>query len=254
MHLSYLSFLINLTNRLRMSGFSNPDSFEKGKADRLRIGLKSGEFPYAAEDVPDPEYFIRKTFETDVQKGYELLFKRYYKPMCSHAVRFVYSKDIAEDIVAEIFCNFWDSKAFQSVQSSFAAYLFGAVRNRCYNFLQKEQNKTLPLDAAVENDPFHSVLPEKMMQYEELYQQVNALVQALPAQCQKIFIMNRFEGKAGKEIASELSLSTRTVEAHIAKALSVLRNGLRHHWIEAVLLVTTGLAGHCPELFSTLTR
>jgi RNA polymerase sigma-70 factor (family 1) len=224
-----------------MSGFTNPDSSEKGGASRMSVIPEHFEGQHSGQNLLDSEFFIRKTFETDIQKGCELLFQRYYKPMCSHAVRFVYSKDIAEDIVAEIFCNFWDNGAFKTVQSSFGSYLFGSVRNRCYNYLQKEQNKTLPLDAAVENDPFSSVLPEKIMQYEELYHQVNTLVQGLPPQCQKVFIMNRFEGKAGKEIASELSLSTRTVEAHIAKALSVLRNGLRHYWIETVLLVEATL-------------
>lgn len=236
-----------------MRVFYNLDSFEKGGTERPGVGLNRPDDAKMRHELPDPEFFIRKTFESDVQKGCELLFQRYYKPMCSHAVRFVYSKDIAEDIVAEIFCNFWDNRAFETVQSSFGAYLFGAVRNRCFNFLQKEQNKTLPLDSAVENDPLHSVAPERIMQYEELYQQVNTLVQALPAQCQKVFIMNRFEGKAGKEIASELNLSTRTVEAHIAKALSALRHGLRHHWVETVLLLGTSLAGH-PDLILTFTR
>jgi RNA polymerase sigma-70 factor (ECF subfamily) len=215
-----------------MSGLTRPDNSDSDESDRGKIAV--GAFSGAGTDG---EFFIRKTFDTDVQKGCELLFQRYYKPMCSHAVRFVYSKDIAEDIVAEIFCNFWDNEAFKTVQSSYGAYLFGSVRNRCFNYLQREQNKTLSLDAVLENDPENSVFPEKIMQYEELYHQVNALVTSLPPQCQKVFIMNRFEGKPGKEIAAELNLSTRTVEAHIAKALSILRNGLRHYWVEILLLV-----------------
>lgn len=224
-----------------MSGFSNRELRQNIGEEGKKIVPEGIGNRISGDHPSDPEFFIRKTFESDVQKGCELLFQRYYKPMCSHAVRFVYAKDIAEDIVAEIFCNFWDNRAFTTVNTSFAAYLFGAVRNRCFNYLQKEQNKTLPLDSAVENDVFHSVLPEKIMQYEELYHQVNILVQGLPAQCQKVFIMNRFEGKGGKEIASELGLSRRTVEAHIAKALSVLRNGLRQYWVETVVLLTTCL-------------
>ncbi|WP_439557078.1 RNA polymerase sigma-70 factor [Dyadobacter sp.] len=223
-----------------MGGFTRPDHSEDQESSSFVAGNAAARAGNGG-GLSDGEFFIRKTFETDVQKGCELLFQRYYKPMCSHAVRFVYSKDVAEDIVAEIFCNFWDNGTYQTVHSSFGAYLFASVRNRCFNYLQKEQNKTLSLDAIAENDPVHSILPEKIMQYEELYQQVNTLVTSLSPQCQKVFIMNRFEGKAGKEIAAELSLSTRTVEAHIAKALSILRNGLRHYWTEILLLAQSGL-------------
>ncbi|MCF2488106.1 RNA polymerase sigma-70 factor [Dyadobacter sp. CY347] len=222
---------------LHMIGITSLDSSDNGGEERALKAAGAEATPdEGLNGLADTEFFIRRTFETDVQKGCELLFQRYYKPMCSHAVRFVYSKDIAEDIVADIFCNFWDNQIHRAVNVSYGAYLFRSVRNRCFNYLQKEQNKTLPLDATVENDPLVSHLPEKMMQYEELYQQVNTLVQGLPPQCQKVFVMNRFEGKAGKEIAMELNLSTRTVEAHISKALNVIRHGLRHYWVESVLL------------------
>ncbi|HAO50313.1 MAG TPA: RNA polymerase sigma-70 factor, partial [Runella sp.] len=39
----------------------------------------------------DVEYLIRQAFEEDARRGYELLFRRYYRPLCSQAVRFVYS-------------------------------------------------------------------------------------------------------------------------------------------------------------------
>ncbi|MCE7071896.1 RNA polymerase sigma-70 factor [Dyadobacter sp. CY327] len=222
-----------------MIGVISLESSDKAGDKRALKATGEEAMPEAGLDgLADTEFFIRKTFETDVQKGCELLFQRYYKPMCSHAVRFVYSKDIAEDIVADIFCNFWDAQIHCTINISYGAYLFKSVRNRCFNYLQKEQNKTLPLDAIIENEPFASHLPEKMMQYEELYQQVNTLVQGLPPQCQKVFVMNRFEGKAGKEIATELNLSTRTVEAHISRALNVIRHGLRHYWVESVMLFT----------------
>ena len=59
-----------------------------------------------------------------------------------------------------------------------------------------------------------------MIRFDELAHRVDELVAALPPQCRKIFIQNRFEGRRAKDIAQELQLSVRTVEVHIAKALS----------------------------------
>lgn len=96
----------------------------------------------------DTELFIRRAFDNDPQKGCELLFRLYHKPMCNHAVRFVYAKEIAEDLVADVFYTFWNSKAYLSVKQSFRAYLFRSVRNRAYNFLANEFKKTSPLELA----------------------------------------------------------------------------------------------------------
>ena len=57
--------------------------------------------------VIDDEFFIEQSFAENANKGFELLYNRYYKPLCSHAVRFVYAKDVAEDIISEIFYSIW---------------------------------------------------------------------------------------------------------------------------------------------------
>ncbi len=182
------------------------------------------------ETLPDTELFIRRAFDTDPQKGCELLFRLYYKPMCTHAVRFVYSKEIAEDLVADVFYTFWNTQAYMSVNRSFRAFLFRSVRNRAYNYLANEFRKSDSLDSAAQQETALSNGPESMMRYNELYQKVDELVAALPPQCRNVFILNRFEGKRAKDIAQDMQLSVRTVEVHIARALATLRDGLRNQW------------------------
>jgi RNA polymerase sigma-70 factor (family 1) len=199
------------------------------------------------ETLPDTELFIRRTFDTDPQKGCELLFRLYYRPMCTHAVRFVYSKEIAEDLVADVFYTFWNTQAYTSVNRSFRAFLFRSVRNRAYNYLANEFKKSDSLDSAEQQETAQSNGPESIMRYNELYQKVDELVAGLPPQCRNAFILNRFEGKRAKEIAQEMQLSVRTVEVHIAKALSTLRDGLRNQWLTIALIL--GLTTRLDFLF-----
>ncbi|WP_157618677.1 RNA polymerase sigma-70 factor [Spirosoma spitsbergense] len=188
----------------------------------------------------DTELFIRRVFDTDAQKGCELLFRLYYKPMCSHAVRFVYSKEVAEDLVSDVFYTFWNTKAFLSVNRSFRAFLFRSVRNRAYNYLANEFKKNTPLESVEQQEMSPANGPESMMRFNELFQKVDELVAALPPQCRNAFILNRFEGKRAKEIAEEMQLSVRTVEVHIAKALAVLRDGLKNQWLLVGLISGLG--------------
>jgi len=90
--------------------------------------------------VFDSELFLRKAFEQEPRKGFELLFRQYYTPLCSHAVRFVYSRQLAEDLVSEVFYQFYRSEAYRNVRSSYISYLFTAVRNEAFTHLKKEFN------------------------------------------------------------------------------------------------------------------
>ncbi|TDE18273.1 RNA polymerase sigma-70 factor [Dyadobacter psychrotolerans] len=183
------------------------------------------------EEKTDTELFIRLAFKENAKKGCELLFRRYHKALCSHAVRFVYSREIAEDLVSDVFCKFWKTRSFESVTTSFRYYLFRSVRNEAYNYLRLEFKKMENIEAAELQESSRSQQPDNIAQYEDMLKMVEVIVETLPTQCRKIFLMNRFEGKKYQEIADELGISIKTVEVHIGKALGTMRNGLREHWI-----------------------
>lgn len=184
----------------------------------------------------DTEFFTRLAFQECPRKGCELLFLRYHQALCSHAVRYVYSKETAEDIVSDVFCKFWKTKAYENITSSYRYYLFRSVRNEAYNHLRLEFKKLEDIDTALINEEAFSQRPDQIMQFEEVLHKVEDLVELLPPQCRKVFLMSRFEGKKYQDIASELGLSIKTVEVHIVKALGIVRKGLKNHWLATATL------------------
>lgn len=185
----------------------------------------------------DKEFFIRKTLETNVSEGIELLFKKYYKPLCSHAIRFVYSKQIAEDLVTEVFLQFWTKKQYLQVKTSYKAYLFTVVRYRAFAYLRAELGKAP--DEITDDLLLASPMPtaDQMLQYDELYLKLDKIIKELPPQIQKVFLLSRFEGKKYTEIASEMNISQKTVEAHITKALKIVKAALKNEWFITSFLV-----------------
>jgi len=195
------------------------------------VGRPEAEEP----ESPDSELFLRRIMEQDPSRGCELLFRRYHKALCSHAVRFVYSREVAEDLVSEVFCRFWKTRAYATVTSSYRFYLFRSVRNEAYNHLRLEFQQLDDLDEARHTDGGIEQRPDQIMQYDEVLQQVEELVEQLPPQCRKVFLLNRFEGKRYQEVADELGISIKTVEVHIVKALALVRKGLKNHWLMLML-------------------
>lgn len=84
-------------------------------SDRQESPFSSGT---EATKIIDAEVLLRETFNTDPRQGCSLLFRLYYSSLCSHVIRFVYSKQVAEDIVGDVFCRFWDARIFQKINTS----------------------------------------------------------------------------------------------------------------------------------------
>jgi RNA polymerase sigma-70 factor (family 1) len=183
----------------------------------------------------DIELSIKKAFETDIDLGISLLFRAYYAQLCSHALRFVSSKAIAEDLVSDIFYEFHSQSLYKNINTSFRAYLYSATRNRAFDYVRKEMKRETSLENAAFISISENLQPDSITQYDDFYRDVQKTIDSMPIKRRQIYLMNRFEGKKSQEIADELSVSNRTVEAHLYQAIKFLRNALRDKWILILL-------------------
>lgn len=176
---------------------------------------------------PDDELLIRRAFEKDAYQGCDLLFRRYYQPLCSHAVRFVYDKALAEDIVADLFQTFWHKRVYERIDYSYRAYLYRAVRQNCLLYLQREVGQTISTEQVISSDLLiGSSSPSDQIQFDELNERIEVTINALSPPVRRVFLLSRFEGRKNQEIADELHISLKTVEAHVTKALALFRKVL----------------------------
>lgn len=202
---------------------------ELTEQDHRLSALKPDAMTPAEPKLISEEVFLQRIFAQDARKACEILFKRYYNNLCNHAMRFVYSKEAAEDIVNEVFANFWQQQVFEKINNSYRAYLYRAVRYRSYNYIKYELNQTeaLPNDSIVE-----APVPQadEILHYNELCHKLDKAIQELPPQCRKAFQLNRLEGKKYAEVAEELGITVSAVERLISRALSKLRVDLKEEW------------------------
>lgn len=187
-------------------------------------------------DTPaESEMLLRRAFEVDSRKGIELLFRWYYRPLCSHVVRYVSSREVAEDIVSDVFYKFHRDRVFENIETSFRAYLFSAVRYSAFDYARVEMKRNTSLEYAEyvtlqpENQPDH------ITQYEDLYNDVQNAINTLPQKQRRVYLMHRYEGKKYSEIAAELGLSLRTVESQMYGAMQELRRIIRAKWLFVLL-------------------
>ena len=134
--------------------------------------------------------------------------------------------DIAEDIVQELFYTVWKNRAELQLVWSVKSYLYGAVRNHSLQYLEHLQvrrryHQKVVADEIPESDPYDS--PQDILEYKELQQRLDFALEKMPERRRIIFRMSRFEGKKYEQIAKEMSVSIKTVEAEMSKAIKSLR-------------------------------
>ncbi|MDH6358557.1 RNA polymerase sigma-70 factor [Parabacteroides sp. PF5-9] len=171
---------------------------------------------------------LKKIKEGDI-KAFEKIFKLYYSPLCLYATSLTGRSEAAEEIVQELFYVVWKEKEHLQIFRSFKSYLYGAVRNRSFQYLEHMDVRNRYRETVLSGNQQTTVSPHEQLEYNELQTLIDQALQKLPERRLRIFQMHRFEGKKYAEIASLLSVSVKTVEAEMSKALQTLRKEIEHY-------------------------
>jgi len=189
------------------------------------------------------KYLVQKLSEGD-ESSYISLFKDYYVSLCAYARRYIGRKDIAEEIVSDIFFNIWKNRKKLEIKSSVKSYLFQAAANNSLYYLRKlgreEKLEDYFNGIDYDNIGFQEVtenLPEQSFLMQELTERIDDAIDQLPPRQQTAFRLKRFEGKRNKEIASEMGISVKTVEMHLSKAMISLREKLKDYLPAFILFI-----------------
>jgi RNA polymerase sigma-70 factor (ECF subfamily) len=157
---------------------------------------------------------------------FESLFRSSYVSLVRYAKTLIKDHDTAEEIVQDLFFKLWQDKEKLKIESSLNGYLFRSVHNRCLHYI--EHSRVVERHAAeiLQQQTDTQESPSDILNYKELQEKIATILERLPDRCGKIFTMNRFEGLKYTEIAEKLSVSIKTVEANMGRALKEFRKEL----------------------------
>lgn len=175
---------------------------------------------------------IRRVSTGD-EKAFEKLFSRYFHYLHNVAYNRLRSKEAADDIVQDIFANLWKNRKTLVVHTSVTSYLYQAVKNQAYKFIQYQsvRDKEIYIQRIYHEYYAHSPFPQshQMIERDELKRSVSKYLDDLPIKSRNIFHLSREEHYTHKEIAEKLNCSPKTVEYHIGKTLQYLRIHLKDY-------------------------
>ena len=88
-------------------------------------------------------------------KAFETLFKEFYPSMCAIAIRFVSDKDVAQDIVQEVFIKLWEKRTSYEEIPNLKTFLYVSIKNLCFNYLRDKKETIDYTNQEVINREYH---------------------------------------------------------------------------------------------------
>ncbi len=175
--------------------------------------------------------------ESSSLRNFNQIYTEYQARFIRFANTYVRDVSIAEDITSEAFMAYWENRLNLDSQSNIPAYILTIIKNKCLNHLQHQITKDRVLndikDAAlwemgVRISSLEACNPQTLFS-NEVQKIVDQTLSSMPKRTLEIFMMSRYRNKSHKEIGEALNITTKGVEFHITKALSLLRKNLKDY-------------------------
>lgn len=168
-----------------------------------------------------------------LKAGDSAAFEELYRLYSARLYNFVYSTlcshELAEDITQICFTKIWEKKADLDITKNFSSYLYTIARNQVYTELERKILDARYLQSLPKDETLNSPTAEDNLHLQLMRKNINELIDNLPQSRKQIFIMSRFKGYSNKEIANQLSISERTVETQIYRALIYLKKKMKDY-------------------------
>lgn len=132
-----------------------------------------------------------------------------------------------DDIVSEALVRAYQTEDYPRISHG-RTFLFTIARNLLVDLARRRAVVPFDVMADLENfDPADPApLPETVVIARDELRLLQRVLETLPTQCRRVFLLRRIDELSLNDIAVRLGLSVSTVEKHLSKAMALLTRGM----------------------------
>jgi len=189
-----------------------------------RSGTDATSATAARDSRVDPDAGIVPAVRAGDETAFRQLFDRYVDRLIAFAVVLIHDRAAAQDIVADVFFALWRGRTTWTPERV-STYLFGAVRNRCYNHRNSvaARRETTLDDTPVPTLQSTAATADAAIDAAALTVRIEAVLTTLPPQRRAAALLRWREEMAFSEIAQALGISENAARLHVSRALKAVR-------------------------------
>ncbi|MHB1921977.1 MAG: RNA polymerase sigma-70 factor [Chitinophagaceae bacterium] len=176
----------------------------------------------------DITYLQNQIAALDDQAAYKKLFTHFGGKLIRFSSGFVKSREVAEEIVSDVFIKIWINRKNLPAIRNLPVYLYVCTKNLSLNYRKKlDQQYTFCFEDLNLEDLGLSSSPEQLYISGEMVLKINQAIQSLPPKCQLIFQMVKENDLHYQEVAEILELSVKTIESQMGIAFKRLSKAIQ---------------------------
>src|SRR5690349_20523559 len=183
-------------------------------------------------DTADEDLMVM--YQKGEVRAFEVLLSRHRKPVFNFILRFVGSRETAEDLLQETFLRVIKGAEAYQRQAKFTTWLYTIARNLCVDQSRrakhrKAQSLDAPMNSSAESGTLLDVLPsgemasDRLAGNKQLHLKLNEALTRLSEEQREVFLMREFLDMPFKEIADVIGVPENTVKSRMRYALEKLR-------------------------------
>ncbi|MFX1704790.1 sigma-70 family RNA polymerase sigma factor [Chitinophaga sp. CC14] len=160
-------------------------------------------------------------------KAFTQLLEEYSGLLYSFVVRHTGNRELAEEIVQDIFTQIWQTRESLAEIRNFRTYLYVISRNRIVNEIKKAARERKKHKEWMES--VYAAPEEDRSATEQQYSLIDAAINRLPPQQLKVWTLNRREGFTYQQIAASMNISRETVKTYLQHANTSITKYIAGH-------------------------
>ena len=200
------------------------------RAARLLARMpRADHVPSSDETERSAELLAR--FRAGDEGAFEAMFRAYAAPLCTFALHFTRSRELAAEVVHDVFLLMWTRRDRLDVRTNLRAYLYRATRNRALEVARRDSFFRRWVERSTQEQAYDDAAhvtptPHEQLEDDEQTSALRAAIDALPERRRMVVLLRWRDGLRNEEVAELLGISVKTVENQITQALRVLREQL----------------------------
>lgn len=163
--------------------------------------------------------------DTIFRQFYYLCYDRFFRI----AYYYTHSEVWSQEIVLDAFMKLWEKRDMLTRITGIENYCFILVKHTALNYMDKEERRNAHFTSQLTEPQEKNDSPEDLFISEELFAVYVKALDTLPERCRDVFIRIKEEKKSYAQVAEEMGISIKTVDAQLQKALGILRKEIQKY-------------------------
>lgn len=194
--------------------------------------------PAKRYELTDPDVRLMLQVRDDNAAAFEQLVERYRDRLLKILEHMVHGRNMAEDLVQEVFLRVYRARKSYTPDAKFSTWLFTITDNVASNarrFLSRRKEVQISNDNANPSSPMlldnlakepSRMMPARKLDQMELSEMVRAAIQSLNDRQRVALLLSKFEHMSYNDVAAAMNLTPKAVKSLLSRARNNLRDML----------------------------